>query len=197
MVGYLIVNWEVWASLGTGLGVGGLIIALGRYTRFFKRRAASMPGQEDLPWEDLLELLKSQDEEAVAGLSSTQLLEYLMAQIPGSTDESSSGTWTSPNTERRRGRRRWLNPVEVAVFSPFHDQPLHGVVINRSVGGLAILCDVNFEPDTVLRVRAVEAPPETGFVDLCVRHSREVSRLWLIGCQYKNDVPWNVKVWFG
>jgi hypothetical protein len=30
-----------------------------------------------------------------------------------------------------------------------------------------------------------------------VRHSRAAGKLWLTGCEYDEDVPWNVKVWFG
>lgn len=191
-----LVTWEIWASLGVGLGVSGVVVALGRYTGIFRRRGKVVPTEEELPWEDLLAMLKTGKGEGQEEMSAAQLLEALMEQMPKSA-EPAGVNWTPTSSERRRNRRRWLNPIEVVLLSPFHDKPLHGLVVNRSVGGLAILADVPFESDSVLRVRSVEAPVGIGFVDVTVRHVREVSGLHVLGCQYNDEVPWNVKVWFG
>ena len=196
-MGSLILNWEIWATFGTGLGVGGLVLAIGKYTRFFRRRDYPVvQNEEELPWENLLEMLKAQGGD-LDGLSSEALLAELLKQMPESESDRYDANWTAPPTERRRNRRRWHNPIEVVVISPYHEHPLHCVVINRSIGGLAILADINFEMDTVLRVRPVDAPAGIGYVNVCVRHTRDVSNMWIIGCQYQHDVPWNVKVWFG
>jgi hypothetical protein len=197
MAGSWIFSWEIWVSLGAGVGVCGLVIVFGGYFRLGRRRTPS-PCEEDLPWEDLLELLKKRA--AAAGksneLSAGALLEALLAELPKSAVARTGVNW-APEAERRRSKRRWANPVEVVLISPFHDKPLHGLVINRSTGGLAILTDVPFDPDTIVAVRAVDAPNSACYVDLCVRHAREVSKLWVIGCQYRKELPWNVKVWFG
>src|SRR5205823_1820377 len=126
----------------------------------------------------------------------------LMTQIPKSGLSAAKMSVLAdetlpPGAERRSSRRRWANPIEVRLTSPFHEQPQHGLVINRSTGGLAVLTDANFSPGTVLFVRPEEAPASVPAVEVEVRHSRMVSKLCLIGCQYRGELPWNVKVWFG
>jgi hypothetical protein len=86
---------------------------------------------------------------------------------------------------------------KITLISPYHENLVHGLVFNRSVGGLAILTDVEFTPDTILSARAVHAPQGFGYARICVRHARQVSKLWIIGCEYTEEIPWNVKVWFG
>lgn len=191
-------SWELWASLGSGVSVGGLVLALGKYFRLgWWRPPPAPPREEDLPWADLLELFKQRRKENPGDKVSTdELLDSLLAEI-GDTAPNGADWTSSPADDRRKTRRRWSNPIEVVLCSPFHNKMLHGLVINRSTGGLAILTDVPFEPDTVVGVRAIDAPSGVGFIDLCVRHSREVSKLWLIGCQYKDEIPWKAKVWFG
>jgi hypothetical protein len=193
----LLFNWVIWASLGIGVCVSSLVFVVGR--KVGRRRKARAIPEEDLPWEDLLGLLKERyrgksaaDEE----LSSDELMDALLAELPNRAGlPEADVNWNG--SERRRARRRWANPVEVMLISPFHDKPLHGLVINRSTGGLAILTDVPFQPETVLAVRGVEAPQGIGFADVCVRHARKASKLWVIGCQYQGEIPWNVKAWFG
>jgi hypothetical protein len=191
-------DWVIWASLGAGLGVTGLVFALGVRFPVGRRRRKSGMREEELPWEELLGLLKERYRGKSAAdetLSSDELIDLLLADLPNTL--APEGVDWRPAGDRRRARRRWANPVEVTVISPFHDKPIQGLVINRSVGGMAILTDVEFAPDTILAVRPVEAPEGVGYADVCVRHSRLASRLWIVGCQYKNELPWNVKVWFG
>jgi hypothetical protein len=193
----LLFNWVIWASLGIGMCVSSLVFVLGR--KVGQRRKARAIPEEDLPWEALLGLLKERyrgksaaDEE----LSSGELMDALLAELPNRTGlPEADGNWTG--TERRRARRRWANPVEVILISPFHNKPVHGLVFNRSTGGLAILTELSFEPGTVLAVRGVEAPQGIGFANVCVRHARKASKLWVIGCQYHGEIAWNVKAWFG
>jgi hypothetical protein len=194
-------DWVVWASLGIGLGVSGLVFVLGARFRLGRRRLAAAAGamrEEDLPWHDLLSLLKARysggKSPATEDLSSDELMDLLLKDLPASTP---ADAFWEPAGGRRRNRRRWANPIEVTMISPFHDQPIHGLVINRSTGGMAILTDVSVTEGTVLAVRAVEAPKGISYVDVNVRHSRQASKLWIIGCQYNDEVPWNVKVWFG
>jgi hypothetical protein len=124
-------------------------------------------------------------------------MQSLMLQVPeGGSAPPEDVDWTA-GAERRRSIRRWFNPIEVVVISPFHTEPLHGLVVNRSVGGLAILMDMDFESDTVLNVRPKDAPTGVGYIEVRVRHVRKASKLWVIGCQYQGEIAWNVKVWFG
>ena len=226
MAAFWTYDWGIWASLFIGLSVRPGA-SRRRKTPPGRRRAQVRPfPKSDLPWEDLLELLKTrygaggkspENEE----LSSDELLATLLADqpkwagapgdtefVPGHPENKAAPrplevTAVPPDAgwqagdNRRATRRRDANPVEVMLISSFHENPVHGLVINRSTGGLAILTDVPFEPDTVVGVRAVDAPSGVGFIDLCVRHSREASKLWLIGCQYKDEIPWKAKVWFG
>jgi hypothetical protein len=191
-------DWVLWVSLACGFGVTSLIFTVGiGVSRFRHRRSAVR--EEDLPWEDLLEVLKERYRGKSAAdekLAPDELLDLLLMDMPGGTVTPEDASWT-PGSERRRSRRRWSNPVEVRIISPFHEQPVHGLVINRSTGGLAILTDVEFAPNTALSVRPVEVPEGTNYADVRVRHARQVSKLWILGCEYSADVPWNVKVWFG
>ena len=193
----LLLNWVIWASLGIGICVSSLVFVVGR--KVGRRRKARAIPEEDLPWEDLLVLLKERYKGKSAAdekISSDELMDALLAELANKIVlPEADGNWSG--SERRRARRRWANPVEVILISPFHAKPVHGLVINRSTGGLAILTDVPFEPETGLSVRSVEAPQGVGFVDVCVRHLRKASKLWVIGCQYQGEIAWNMKVWFG
>ena len=190
-------NWVILASIGIGVCVTSLVYVAGRKVRL-RRKVRAIP-EEDLPWEDLLVLLKERYKGKSAAdekLSSDELMDALLAELSDKIVLPEAGeNWN--RSERRRARRRWANPVAVVLISPFHAKTVHGLVINRSTGGLAILTDVAFEPETVLSVRSMEAPQGIGFADVCVRHTRKASKLWVIGCQYHGDIPWKLKVWFG
>jgi len=200
MTGSWVFDWAIWASLAIGVFVSGLVYVVGGVLRPLRLRKKKIDSEEDIPWEDLLSLMKTRygggksitEEE----LSADQLMELLMGELPEANRAPTGMTWASGN-DRRRSIRRWFNPIEVQLISPFHDKPVHGLIVNRSTGGLAILTDVAFDADTVLGVHPVDAPAGVGYIDVYVRHSRKASKLWVIGCQYKDEVAWNVKVWFG
>jgi hypothetical protein len=100
-------------------------------------------------------------------------------------------------TERRAGHRRWGNPTEVHLFSPLWAGHVHGLVVNRSTGGLGIFLDKEVPPGTPLQARAAEAPSYVPAVQAEVRHCRKVGKGFFLGCQFSEDVPWNARVWFG
>jgi hypothetical protein len=199
-----IYDWIVWVSLIMGLAVAGLVyVVVGIVVRPFRMpQRAPVFNEEDIPWEGLHELMKGRytDGKSPANeeLPAEELMQMLMTQVSDTGIDAPSGVnWSAPQGERRRSLRRWFNPIEVVILSPFHENPLHGLVINRSTGGLAILSDISFDADTVLRVRPMDAPAGITYVEVTVRHARKASKLWVIGCQYKENVAWNVKVWFG
>jgi hypothetical protein len=99
--------------------------------------------------------------------------------------------------ERRTGGRRWGNPTDVYLLSSLWSGRLHGLVVNRSTGGLGIYADEEVPPNTRLRVRAMEAPPHVPAVRAEVRYCLKVGKRFLLGCQFSEDIPWNARVWFG
>jgi hypothetical protein len=201
--------WLTWVSLAIGLGVGWLVYMASGYILPARRRRAQAVAEEDLPWDDLLESLKSHKKgdggelpEGWEDLSPDELLKLVIVQKPGADHEAKAPLPDEdmplpPGAERRRSRRRWNAPVDVRITAPFHEKPLHGIVVNRSTGGVAVLTDTELAPGTIIFVRAAEAPSSVPSAELLVRHSRAAGKLWLMGCQYKKEVPWSVKVWFG
>jgi hypothetical protein len=191
-------NWMIWASLGAGVCVSGLVFTLGR--RIGRRRRQPVVNQEELPWEQLLALMTERYAGRSAAdekLSPDELMDLLMVGVPTTSSAAPEGAEWFSGGERRRARRRWTNPVEVMIISPFHDKPIHGLVVNRSTGGMAILTDFDFAVETHLSLRPLAAPQGVGYVKVQVRHIQSVSRLWIMGCAYTAELPWNVKVWFG
>jgi hypothetical protein len=100
-------------------------------------------------------------------------------------------------TERREGRRRWGNPVEVQLRSYLWLNHVHGLVVNRSTGGLGIFVDKEVPPGTTLKVRAAESPPYVRGAQVEVRHCLRAGRGFILGCQFSEEIPWNIRVWFG
>ena len=152
--------WLTWVSLAIGIGVGWMVfIASGYLGR--RRRLAAVPDEEDLPWDDLLEMLKARQDgeggslpEGWDDLSSEELLQLLLVKVPETpTGDKAPAAPENASAlpagrERRNSRRRWSNPTEVRITAPFHEKPLHGLVINRSTGGLAFLADAEFPAGT-------------------------------------------------
>src|SRR5207245_282759 len=56
------VYWTTWVAVGVGSTVAGMVyVTLRRYAR--RRRLAAFSSEEDLPWEDLLDLLRKRERE--------------------------------------------------------------------------------------------------------------------------------------
>ena|SRR5262245_3281357 len=205
-------SWLTWFSVAIGLAVTLLVLWLSSWL-MARRRASLAFDSGEMPWEQLLELLKEGQgpggalPEAWANLPSDQLLQMLLLQIPkrspsdlptmaGSLDDDEAN-YLKFGQQRRATRRRWLNPTEVCLTTAFDDTVLKGLVINRSDGGLAILTDSEHPIGALLFAKAIEMPKSMQAVTIAIRHVRSVGKLWVIGCQYVGEVPWNIKVWFG
>src|SRR5262245_44404183 len=201
-------SWLTWLHLAMGLGVAYLVFTSLMSWLRSRRKEDELPlppPEEDLPWEELLELMKERYQgggELSESLDTNELCQVLLSQLPKNrpstiprVPEEEAGVGSG--TERRRTRRRWFNPTVVSFYSPLQNEPLHGIVVNRSTGGLAMLSDADFAKGTMLFVRSVEAPAFISPVKVQVRHSRPAGRMWLVGCQFTEELPWNVKVWFG
>jgi hypothetical protein len=167
-----------------------------------ERQEAGLSADEDLSLEELFrELLPTVPAEppgepmsAVEDLKSPVLggIGRGPADAPGDLQFQAQG-----GVERRVGRRRWGNPTEVHVILPAWPGGVHGLVINRSTGGLALLLQKEAPEGTSIQVRSVEAPRSVPSIKLEVRHCRKAGGLFLIGCQFCEEVPWNVRVWYG
>jgi PilZ domain len=100
--------------------------------------------------------------------------------------------------ERRASMRRHGNPVKVAVANPAcPEQPLDGLVLNRSKGGLQLSVNRAVPVGTVLGVRASEAADELPWVQVRVRRCRQHEDQWILGCQFVETLPWSVLLLFG
>jgi hypothetical protein len=207
-------DWISWLILAVGAAVAGLVFLAFRflYKRFIWRyRPATCWTDEDLPWEDLLELMQArQRERAAAGsppeedMSPDELLKLLLTRVPARSSRREPELppeellfLQSGAAERRAGRRRWGNPTNVDLTSPYLADPLHGLVVNRSAGGLAIFVDKELQSGTTVHVRAAEAPRYIPSVEVEIRYCRKAGKNYIIGCQFHDEIPWNVRVWFG
>jgi hypothetical protein len=185
-------------------------VGLRRYGPRLRRLSVSSR-EEDLPWEDLLEQLRARQRELAASgtpidedLPPEQFLALLLAQLPdGSIGRRPEVTaeerhfLESGGAECRAGSRRWGNPTEVYLHSYLLPSRLHGMVINRSTGGLGIFVDQKIQPGTLITVRSTEAPAYVPWVSVEVKHCSKVRGHYIIGCQFRSEIPWNIRVWFG
>jgi hypothetical protein len=219
-LGFDFTNWTTWVVLVVGVVVAVLVIAFGifygRWRR--RRRLAWASREEDLPWDQLLDLLrKRKSVRAPAGLPldreaglapdddlpPDELLKQLLSGLSSMSRGSSQALpeelkfLESGGVEKRASRRRWGNPTEVYLSSLVWPGRLHGLVINRSTGGLAIFVDQEVAAGSSLKVRSAEAPHYVAAAEVEVRYCRPVGKSFLIGCRFCDEIPWNVRVWFG
>jgi hypothetical protein len=99
--------------------------------------------------------------------------------------------------ERRTAARREGNPVEVTIADPAGGEPLHGWVLDRSVGGLGLRMEVAVPVGMVLNVRPRKAPKLVPWTELEVKSCRQNGTTWEVGCQFVQTPPWSVLVLFG
>ena len=205
-----VTHWTTWAVVGAGVGATFLVLGFTlTYRRWRRRRRLSGASlEEDLDWQALLNLREKRNRErAAAGLPPEKVtdeeLAKLIASLPAVPNanplelpEDREFRLVGGN-ERRAGGRRWGNPIEVHLFSDQWEGHLHGLVVNRSTGGLGIFTDKEVPPDTPLQVRAAEAPSYVPVVKLEVRHCLKAGKAFVLGCEFREAVPWNARVWFG
>jgi hypothetical protein len=203
--------WTTCVAVGAGAMVTSLVVgsgvAYGRW-RGRRRRLRDASREEDLAWADLLALLEKRNRDRVAaGLPPEEATEeeigQLLARLPSMPDPRAVQLpedhefARSGGAERRTGRRRWGHPTEVHLRSLLWEDNLHGLVVNRSTGGLGIFADKEVPHGTPLHVRAAEAPAYVPAILVEVRHCLKVGKGAFLGCQFNAEVPWNIRVWFG
>jgi hypothetical protein len=197
-------TWVAWAmgTVVTALVFGSPII----YRRLRRRRFLTLASrEEDVPWDALQGLLEKRSRGRVAaGLPdeepSLDEVSELLASLPGHLPEQSLEQRqfaAAGGKERRSGGRRWGNPTEVTLGGILTEGRLHGLVVNRSTGGIGIYTDREIPLGAQVHVRAVEAPFYVIGVYTEVRHCRKIGKGFFLGCQFIGDIPWSVRVWFG
>jgi hypothetical protein len=159
----------------------------------------------DLPWGVVLPL--------TAGLAATGMAVVLSRFFLGgrrpSADPAAAETDEKPPpdydpfiegsaSEQRGTLRRGGNPVAVLLSEKDSGRPpMHGWVIDRSMGGLCLTVDEAIPVGTALTVRAIKAPSAAPGVDVEVKSCRRGTEAWELGCQFLKTPPWAVLLLFG
>jgi hypothetical protein len=214
LINYDALPKSTWLTLFVGVWVSILVYILLHRRAVRRRRLAGATEEGDLPWEELLQLLRERGRElaesgapAEEEMPPEELLKLLLSRRPNKTKPKPREVppeevefLQSGGANLRASPRRWGNPTDVQIKLPYlsHDvDTLHGLVINRSAGGLAILVDGEIKDGTIVKVRSAEAPTYVPSVDVEVRYCRKAGRNHFIGCKFCGEIPWNVRVWFG
>jgi hypothetical protein len=127
------------------------------------------------------------------------------AAIVGSSqkDEPTPGedAWLSPSKradERRRSIRRTGVPTAVQIIDPKKPKRvIEGFVLDRSSGGIRLAAEKPFPTGSTLQVRPSHAPDESPWVIIIIRSCREVGDYFELGCQFHEELPWNLLLMFG
>jgi PilZ domain len=100
--------------------------------------------------------------------------------------------------EQRGAHRRKGNPIGVQITdADAKGEPFHGIVVNRSAGGLGLEVDRPVEVSTLISIRVVNAPVTVPWIQVQVRSCRPETKVWLLGCQFVKPPPWSIMLLFG
>jgi len=204
------VTSTLWVSVGVGAVVTALVIGS---AVIYERRRTRRPDLLDAPPEvpspqqDLLRLLETGEcnpspTRIQCERTTEEEFDQMMAamleigdanplELPEDREFLDVG-----GDERRASRRRWGNPTEVRLRSDVWCE-LHGLVVNRSTGGLGIYADRDLPQGSQIDVRATAAPAHIPSVRVEVRHCLKVGKGFILGCKFSEEVPWNARAWFG
>jgi len=101
-------------------------------------------------------------------------------------------------SEKRRSLRREGNWVPVKVSQdPDGHRIVEAVVVDRSKSGLKIYTTRAVKQGTVLCVKAENAPEGTPWVFVQVCRVTRHRKYHELGCQFTQEVPWNLLLLFG
>jgi len=102
------------------------------------------------------------------------------------------------SSEHRSAVRRAGNPIAVQLTDvECHGSPKAGLVVDRSTRGLGLALDRPLIVNTLLNVRAANAPAGTGWVKLRVRNCRRIKGRYRVGAEFVQTPPWSVLLLFG
>jgi serine/threonine protein kinase len=104
----------------------------------------------------------------------------------------------APSVDRRKSSRRTGNLIPVQIADPLgKDEPIHGWVVDRSAGGLGLVLRAAVEIGTTVKVHADRAGASAPWVQVRVIHCRRESARWRVGCQFVEQLGWDVRSQFG
>src|SRR5207245_2244183 len=86
--------------------------------------------------------------------------------------------------ERRTSVRRKGNPVGVVVLAGEAAKAEPGLVLNRSKGGLYVSVAGPVAVGTTIQLRACQAPGDTPWIHVLVRHCVAKGERWNLGCKF-------------
>lgn len=143
----------------------------------------------------------------VMGLA-TCVLAYVVGRVllSGSKGETALGDLANANNvnflqgvtrERRGAPRRKGNAVEVLLLLGDDQEPIPGLVQDRSIGGLGILLEQPLPTNAVLKVRPRQASESTPWTEVTVRSCRRDGLQYEIGLQFHRTPNWNLLLQFG
>jgi hypothetical protein len=113
---------------------------------------------------------------------------------PPATDPFVQGS----DRERRSAPRRQGNPVPLLITPAGSEgEPLRGLILDRSLGGVRLSLDQEVREGAVLRLRPGDGFGEAPWVEARVVHSLRVNGHWEAGCQFLRTPSWNVMLLFG
>jgi hypothetical protein len=208
MLPFEVGSWGIWVPLGAGAVVTALVIGFAVIYERWRHRTGAVSPDDDVPIAELLRMLEDYNRNrATFGLPPEQLTEEVKGKLLAGRSALPDALPVElaedqlflalGGDDRRASQRRWGNPTEVHLRSDLWYDRLHGLVVNRSAGGLGIYADMEIPPGTYLEVRVVEAPANVPKVRVEVRHCRRVGNGYFIGCQFSEDVPWEARAWLG
>jgi hypothetical protein len=100
--------------------------------------------------------------------------------------------------EKRGAPRRKGNVVEVLVSDAAGvEEPLRGLVLDRSMDGLRVLLANEVSVGTVLSVKVRNGPPATPWIQVQVRGCKPDRSGYETHCKFVRTPPWSVLLHFG
>ena len=102
--------------------------------------------------------------------------------------------------ERRRSTRRTGPPTAIRVAPAPTDDPgagTEGLVLDRAPGGLCFAIEQPLATGKEVFLRVEGAEPDFPWVAVTVRHCRDCGEYFLIGCEFGQVLPLNIRLQFG
>jgi hypothetical protein len=99
--------------------------------------------------------------------------------------------------QRRSSLRRGGNATDVEVCTQGEVNPFAATVIDRSCGGLRLCVPRQLALHSTIRVRAAQAPEDSPWLVVDVRHCESRGDHWEVGCRFLESPPWSILLLFG
>jgi hypothetical protein len=99
--------------------------------------------------------------------------------------------------DRRSAPRRKGNRVEVFLTDDLKRSPIHGWVVDRSMGGLCLMVEKALTEGEVWQVRPRQAPQTAPWTAIEIRSCRADGGEWEVGCRFVKPPQWNDLLLFG